>query len=258
MHFFKHLSLSLLAVLSACGDAGNAGTDATITGPGTGPTTGTTDPTTPVTTTTPTTTDPSTGPTTDPTTTTTTGTTTPTTDPTGTTTEPPEDTDTTAGGHAFVFASTPPEDLVQLDRVGMPAVAIAVISEMSKDVYNESTPTDDAAAKFIDDIVANVVALHAALDDDLKESGFTPCAAMICAAQAGPLVIPDTLQIDPGKPAGFPNGRRLADQAIDLTLAAVFIDLSKHPIDVLAKLPLNPPKNDKDFLAEFPHVAAPH
>ena len=233
MQTFKFLSRSLilasLALTLACGDDEDADTSAgTTTGATTNPaTTGAT-------------TDPTTTPTTDP------GTTTATTD------------GTTDGSGAFVFDPTPPEAMVQLDRMGMPAVATAVISAELKDAYNEATPEADAASDFVADIVKNVTALHAALDDDLTALQLTPCAAMTCVMQAAPLVVPDTLQINPSKAAGFPNGRALADPVVDITLALVLLDLAKHPVDTFAKLPLNPAKNDKEFLVDFPYVADPH
>ena len=222
------------AFTSACGDDGSdtetdaATSAATPAGPTTTPTTapGTTNPA-------PTTTDPG-------------------------TTNPTTDTDTGDTGDAFVFDATPPEDMVQLDRMGMPAVATAVISKELKDMYNASTPTEDAASAFGADIVKNVTALHVALDDDLAGLQLSPCAAMDCVTAAAGLVVPDTLQINPSMPAGFPNGRNLADPVVDITLAVVLLDLNKHPVDLFAKLPLNPAKNDREFLPDFPYVALPH
>jgi hypothetical protein len=242
MHTFKRLTLSLAlsaaAFTSACGDDGSdTETNDTSTSPSapmTDPGTTAPEPTTGG----PTTVDPTPGdPTNDPTTE----------DPT---TEDPND--------PFVFDQTPPGDLVQLDRMGMPAVATAVISKEQKDAYNEADPAVDAASTFVPDIIANVTALHTALDDDLTGLGLTPCAAADCVAQAGPLVVPDTLKIDVSKPAGFPNGRRLEDPVIDITLAVVMLDLGTHAADTFAKLPVNPPKNDKDFLPDFPYVAPPN
>lgn len=243
MHNFHRYSLCLSFAALLAGCPGNGGESESATNQTTGAPT--TDPTTGGMTG-PTTGEPTTGgPTTDPTT----GG--PTTDPT---------TGGTTGGDGFVFDETPPDQLVQIDRMGMPAVATAVISSNLKDMYNASTPTDDAAGTYVADIVANVTGLHAALDDDLMGLKLKPCAAMDCVNQAAPLVVPDTIKIDVTKPSGFPNGRRLADPVVDITLAVVLLDLSDpmQPVDLFAKLPLNPPKNDKDFLAEFPYVAAPH
>lgn len=66
----------------------------------------------------------------------------------------------------------------------------------------------------------------------------------------------DTIRYDDTQPAGFPNGRRLQDPVIDLTLGYLFTDLTKTPPDGVAKLAVNPPANDKPFLTEFPYVAA--
>ena len=233
MHHFTKLSLLLATVgvtvsfAAACGDDdSDTETDAATTAP-----------------TTPATTNP--------------GTTNPTADgDTGNTGDTGDTGDT--GGNGFVFDAAPPDSMVQLDRMGMPAVATAVISVDKKDAYNEGTPTDDAASAFVDDIIANVTALHVALDDDLIALQLSPCAAMDCVTQATPLVVPDTLQINPGMPAGFPNGRKLADPVVDITLAVVLLDLKKHPVDAFAKLPLNPANNDKEFLPDFPYVALPH
>jgi hypothetical protein len=70
------------------------------------------------------------------------------------------------------------------------------------------------------------------------------------------LVVPDELKVDFSQPPGFPNGRLLTDPVVDLTLAALFLDLTKHPITALAALPLNPPANDLPFRSTFPYLAA--
>ncbi len=81
------------------------------------------------------------------------------------------------------------------------------------------------------------------------------------------LLTRDTLRLDLSKPAGFPNGRRLQDPVIDLTLAYFFLDLRVHRIDDLAKLAVNPPANADvigpngaplGFLTSFPYVLPAH
>lgn len=155
----------------------------------------------------------------------------------------------------FVFATESPSAYARVDRMGMPAIATAVISSGNKDAYNAADPTDDANGDFVTDIVANVTGLHAALDDDLTGAGLTPCAGGDCVDQAAPLVVPDVLRIDPSQPAGFPNGRRLADPVIDVTLAVVLFDLGVYSATTLASLPLNPPANDVAFQTGFPYLA---
>lgn len=155
---------------------------------------------------------------------------------------------------SYNFASRPASGYSRVDRMGMPAVATAVIT--SKDAYNAANPTDDAAGNFVGEITSNVNALHAALDDDLTAAGLTPASDGV--GQAAPLVVPDTIAVNTTMPAGFPNGRQLADPVIDVTLAVVLLDLTVHNAGTLAGLPLNPPANDKAFLTTFPYLAAPH
>jgi hypothetical protein len=160
-----------------------------------------------------------------------------------------------------VFDADPPTAYIRVDRMGMPAVATAVIS--SKDAYNAADPSDDAAGTFVGEIVASVQFLHSALDDDLAALGLTPCGPSAteptigqCIDQAAPFVVPDTLTIDVSGAAGFPNGRALPDPVIDVTLALILLDLSVHDVALFASLPLNPPANDLTFPPNFPYLAA--
>ena len=83
-----------------------------------------------------------------------------------------------------------------------------------------------------------------------------------CVSQGAPLIIPDVITILPGEEAGFPNGRKLDDQAIDLTLAVILLDLSAEALTTFADMPLNPDRNDKGvegaFLTTFPYLHPPH
>jgi hypothetical protein len=69
------------------------------------------------------------------------------------------------------------------------------------------------------------------------------------------LVIPDVLTINLNQPASFPNGRTPADPVIDRTLAMLFLDLSKHSIDTLYNIPVNPKGNDVPLPTSFPWLA---
>jgi len=71
------------------------------------------------------------------------------------------------------------------------------------------------------------------------------------------LVIPDTIKLDLSRPAGFPNGRRLPDQVIDITLAVLFLDVNAPGQSAASLLGVNPVANDVPFLASFPFVAPP-
>ncbi|RVQ65175.1 DUF4331 domain-containing protein [Croceicoccus ponticola] len=70
------------------------------------------------------------------------------------------------------------------------------------------------------------------------------------------LVVPDTLTLDLAAASGFPNGRRLPDQVIDVTLAVIFLDLGVHSATTLAGVPVNPPGNDVQYRPVFPYLAA--
>jgi hypothetical protein len=156
----------------------------------------------------------------------------------------------------YDFDDRPPEDYDQVDRMGMPAVNTAVIS--SKDAYNAASPADDNDGMFVDEIVGNLTGLHAALDDDLMDALLVPCEVGVCVAQAAPLVVPDTIKIRIGDPAGFPNGRLPSDPVIDVTLAVILLDLSVDGQDATTLVGLNPTANDVDFLEAFPYFAEPH
>ena len=171
------------------------------------------------------------------------------------TTPDPTTPDPTTPEDPFVFADDAPDAYTRVDRMGMPAINTAVIS--SKDAYNAADPTDDVAGMFVKEIIANVDGLHVALDDDLMGLKLTPCATADCVGQAAPLVVPDTLKIDTQGAAGFPNGRTFADPVMDVTLAVVLLDLTTHPVDLFATLPLNPPANDLAFGGQFPYLASP-
>ena len=156
----------------------------------------------------------------------------------------------------FVFATDAPGAYMRVDRMGMPAVATAVIT--SKDAYNAADPVDDSNGDFVAEITSNIDAIHVGLDAALTAALLAPCLTADCVAQAAPLVVPDTIKVDTTGPAGFPNGRLLPDPVMDVTLALVLLDLTVHGVGDLAALPLNPPANDVAFGATFPYLAAPH
>jgi hypothetical protein len=178
---------------------------------------------------------------------------------------------TGSGGSAdYAFDTTPFDQYVQTDRHGAVeagTVGIAATSGLGlngrdiaiRDQYNASNPVEDAAGMWVGEISDSLTALHSALDDDLTGAGLTPATLDQSLAQAGPVVVPDTIKFDPTKPVAYPNGRALTDQVVDITVAAALVDLSGGtPLSVLADLPLNPAANDVPFKAAFPYLADPH
>lgn len=85
------------------------------------------------------------------------------------------------------------------------------------------------------------------LNQDIPGAGVTVAGA----------VVPDTLTLNLSAASGFPNGRRLADPVIDVTLAVIFLDLTRHSPTLFASLPLNPAANDQPFRTSFPYLAPP-
>lgn len=103
-----------------------------------------------------------------------------------------------------------------LDRMGVPAVNVALIPFARKDEYNFSTTQDDANGKFAGDIVGT-----------LKALGTNDTNIGILANVA--VLNGDFLRLNLSAPnlgpgggnnagAGFPNGRRLGDDVIDTIL----------------------------------------
>jgi hypothetical protein len=103
-----------------------------------------------------------------------------------------------------------------IDRMGNPAVNVALVPFNRKDEYNAATTQDDADGQFAGDIVATLQAL-----------GTNPSNINILAGVA--VVHGDFLRVDVSIPntgtggggnpeASFPNGRRLRDDVIDILL----------------------------------------
>ena len=166
-------------------------------------------------------------------------------------------------------------DYVQVSRLGNPLVNEVVIPIGLKDKFNRTKPADDAA-NFGQFVVEPELAklLNALFNLGVKETGRTDIVLALLQGlpdlnrQSGkpvdtlkinlttpPSATPNRLGVIAGDVAGFPNGRRLADDVVDIELR------------VVAGVLLNPPNttplgdgvdtNDKPFSNEFPYVASP-
>jgi hypothetical protein len=177
--------------------------------------------------------------------------------------------ETETSGDEFEFSEEPYDAYTQIDRHAAVEAGTAGIlasaglglggEDLSvRDDYNASNPAEDAAMMWVPEIADSVMFFHASFDDDLVSLMLTPASFDESIMQAGPVIIPDTIKYDPNMPTSYPNGRNLEDQVVDITLAAVLIDLGTHPLDLFASLPLNPAQNDVPFEEEFPYLAPPH
>jgi len=141
--------------------------------------------------------------------------------------------------------------LVQIDRMAVPAVNTALIPFARKNEYNASTPADDAAGKFAGDIVATLKALGT----NATNIGIL---ANVAVAHG------DILRLDLNTPntsvgfgesittpgySGFPNGRRPGDDTIDVLL---YFIANQTPIGDSVN------SNDVALPATFPFFALPH
>jgi Domain of unknown function (DUF4331) len=131
----------------------------------------------------------------------------------------------------------------QVDRMGRPAInTVFNNTNAEKEAANRLIPSDDRAFD-----MENVVGVLEAIDNVLEINGASSYTADEINGIAK-VLLPDTLTVKLGDPAGFLNGRRLADDVIDaefglLTNGAVASD----GVD----------KNDRAFLTTFPYLAKP-
>lgn len=131
------------------------------------------------------------------------------------------------------------QDLQQIDRMGLPAINTAFVSGgISKNAFNLGTPATDEAT-FLGTLTQVIMTRYG-----------------LNATQAGALanfVLPDMLPL--GNLSGFPNGRRLSDDVIDIELGLIF-GVFGPAVPALQHDNVN--ANDRAFLLSFPYLAGPH
>jgi len=182
---------------------------------------------------------------------------------------------------------------VQVSRLGMPLVNEVVVPVGLKDYFNGSKPKDDA--QFLgavqDPILPHVVnAVYPSFFPTIPDSdpgtagiqrsdliavfltgleglnqpeGVQPSEMLrlnidtpICGTGGAPACM--TLGVIDGDPQGFPNGRRLSDDAIDIALRVamgLLLDPHDPAVDTLGD---GVDANESSFNATFPYVAYPH
>lgn len=167
---------------------------------------------------------------------------------------------------------------VQVSRLGMPLVNELVIPLAQKDAFNNSEPKDDG--QFLDFVTKSEVAgilnglfgltVPASPRDDLVQVFLTGVPGlnekgMACEYQRLNVAIPPTtgvqsrLGVVGGDLDGYPNGRRLGDDVVDISLRVVAGALipatNVSPNNELGDTVV---ANDVPFLATFPYLAMPH
>lgn len=140
--------------------------------------------------------------------------------------------------------------LVQIDRMGVPAINTVLINFPRKNEYNASTTMDDAAGKFASTITASLRSLGT---NDRNIKILASVAVLKGDFLRLNLTTPNTTLGDgetlatPGY-AGFPNGRRPGDDTIDTIL--FFVANQNVLGDSL-------PRNDRPFVSTFPFFPPP-
>ena len=175
---------------------------------------------------------------------------------------------------------------VQVSRLGTPLVNELFVPTGSKDAFNKSGPqTDDARIKKflltpefagqINNLTKEIAPIELPLDLDVPETDRTDLVQAFLTGIPGlnqidksnPLAT-DTLKINMGIPpartpnrfgllggdrAGFPNGRRLEDDATDIFIQLVGGFLKNNKLSAGDGVD----QNDKPFLDTFPYQASP-
>ena len=176
--------------------------------------------------------------------------------------------------------ATPTGDFVQVSRLGSPLVNEVVIPISLKDAFNSLTPDKDATVMAAVDrvkdpevpkLIAKIYGIEApaAPRDDLvaafltgikglnQPPKVTPSEQLRLNTKIAPAASPNRLGVLAKDTAGFPNGRRLTDDVVDIELQALEGAITKGIIKPLAAGDgVN--ANDVAFGSSFPYLALPH
>ena len=173
-------------------------------------------------------------------------------------------------------------DFVQVSRLGQPLVNEVVIPAGLKDAFNSLTPDKDATVqpavdrvndpevpKLIEKIYG--IPAPAAPRDDLfavfltgveglnkPEGEVTPAEMLRLNTSIAPASSPNRLGVLAEDTQGFPNGRRLTDDVVDIELQA--LEGAVRTGEIVEELATGDgvDTNDKEFGSTFPYVALPH
>ncbi|MGW5416689.1 DUF4331 domain-containing protein [Actinomadura geliboluensis] len=182
--------------------------------------------------------------------------------------------DPVIGVNSTVSRLTASGEYAQVSRLGSPLVNEVVIPRGKKDAFNASTPWQDAQfAGFVTDpelpkLIEKIYKIPAPPGprQDLVQAFLTGVPGLNKPARVRPAELlrlntsirpapkPDRLGVLGGDKAGFPNGRRLTDDVVDIELQAVEGELLGTKNDLGDAVNAN----DAGFGKAFPYVAQPH
>ncbi len=176
--------------------------------------------------------------------------------------------------------STESGEFVQVSRLGNPLVNEVVIPIQDKDRFNASTPANDGqflqyvTEPLVPPLIEAIYGIPApatprndlvqvfltgvpevnslAVNEDVDE--VAPGEMLRLNMSIPPTENPDRLGVIGGDLAGFPNGRRLGDDVVDIELQVLEGELLDNPNDLGDAVS----SNDLPFEETFPFVALPH
>lgn len=133
---------------------------------------------------------------------------------------------------------------VQVERMGRPAInTVFNHTNSEKEASNRLDPHDDRAVER-----ENVIGVLDAIGNVLDANSLPSYDAATKSAIAD-ILLPDILTLELGKSDGFLNGRRLADDVIDIEFGVLTNNnITSDGVDA----------NDKAFVSSFPYLAPPH
>ena len=162
----------------------------------------------------------------------------------------------------------------QISRLGMPLVNEVVLPLKVKDAFNASKPTQDVAAlKYVThpelpkliEAVYGIKAPKTPRNDlvsvfltgvkglNMPKGKITPSEQLRLNMSTPVTANPNRLGVIGGDVQGFPNGRRLADDVLDIALQVVEGELVGNPNDLGDGVDTN----DVAFSGKFPYLALP-
>jgi hypothetical protein len=160
------------------------------------------------------------------------------------------------------FNATKPQD----DGKFLPYVSSPELPKLMQAIYHipaPATPRNDLIEVFLTGVCQTCGPVKADLNSqklnrDVKAAGFKPAEELRLNLKVPPASSPNRLGVVGGDLAGFPNGRRLADDVIDITVqAAEGVLQAGHPTAV-DSLGDGVDANDHAFETNFPYVAWPN
>jgi Domain of unknown function (DUF4331) len=153
---------------------------------------------------------------------------------------------------------------VQVSRLGMPLSNEVIIPLAEKDLWNRTDPRADSAFETYYENSHLAVLLNALFQTPGATTGRADLVAIFLTGIPGLTQVGDNpaqadeLRINLAAASGFPNGRTLSDDIVDVSLSVVGLSDGTFAGLTTSGLSDGVDANDVDFQDAFPYVATPH